>query len=247
MSQCPACGQAASGKFCNHCGAALTNPSCRGCGSSVGPGDRFCHKCGLAVGGSTETRQMLPWLVAGAAVVILVLVVIVRFTGSQSPANVANPQAGAPTTGGGMVDLSQMTPREAADRLFDRIMMAHEQGNTEQVNFFLPMAIQSYQMLGQKDADAHYHLGLIHTVAGEADGALAQADSIALGAPNHLFASMLRATASQIKGDSVALRDAYRSFLTSYDGEIATGKPEYGAHQNAIEAFRDEADASVRG
>ncbi len=246
MSSCPTCGKPATGKFCSHCGSAVNSGACSACGAALGGNDRFCHKCGAPAGRPQQVQSRLPWIVAGAAVVILILVVIVRFTGSQPPAPQASGPAQAPA-GGGMVDLNQMSPREAADRLFDRIMSAHEQGNESQVSFFLPMAIQSYQMLGQKDADAHYHLGLIHTVAGQADAALLQADSLELVAPNHLFVSMLKAAVSQSTGDSATLEQAYRDFTQRYDAEIATGKPEYGAHQNAIESFRAEASGAVGG
>ncbi len=242
MSKCPACGESVTGKFCSNCGATLGDLSCSKCGAALKKDDRFCHKCGAPVRASRDSQSPVPWIVAGAAVVVLALVVIVRFTGSAGPpAQGAAPAAAGPGGAAGPVDLSSMTPREAADRLFERIMIAHEAGNADQVAFFLPMAIQSYQMLEQKDTDAHYHLGLIHTVGGQADAALAQADSVELGAPNHLFASMLRATAARIKGDSAGVRRAYRTFLDSYEGEIATQKPEYSAHQNAIEAFRTEA------
>jgi hypothetical protein len=178
--------------------------------------------------------------VAGVALVLVGAVVIVRFTGAGQPAS-PQPVAATGAPGTGMVDLSQMSPREAADRLFNRIMTAHEAGNAEQVSFFLPMAVQSYQSLGELDSDAQYHLGLIQAVGGQVDEALARADSLESAAPNHLFASMLRATASKMSGDSATLRRAYRSFLDHYTAEIGSGKGEYNEHQMAIADFRNEA------
>jgi len=81
------------------------------------------------------------------------------------PTPAFNPPPAAPT--GSPPDLSQMTPREAADRLLSRIMTANEQGDHAEALRFVPMAIQTYDSVGVLDRDAHYPLGLIHGVAGD--------------------------------------------------------------------------------
>ncbi len=140
-----------------------------------------------------------------------------------------------------------MTPREQADRLFDRIMREHEAGNADQVTFFTPMAIQAYESLGSLDADARYHIGLIQAITGDDGGALAQADSLEAETTGHLFAYMLRAGAYQAQGEDAAVNDTYRSFLEQYDAEMAAERPEYNAHARTIAAFLEEARATVGG
>lgn len=246
MSKCPSCGKPASGKFCSSCGSPLEGRQCRSCGAGVAAGDRFCHKCGAPAAGSALSRPGVPWIVAGAAVAVVLLVIIVRFTGSDSEPGSVTAAPPGNTPAGGPIDLAQMTPREAADRLFDRIMRAHEAGNTDQVSFFLPMAVQSYSSLGELDADARYHLGLIQAVGGQVDGALAQADSLERAVPTHLFTSMLRASASKLTGDSTALRQAYRQFLDHFQAEMSADRPEYAAHRTAVDNFRIEAGEPAR-
>ena len=84
---------------------------------------------------------------------------------SARPAPVFVPPSGpAPGT---PPDLSKMTMRDAADRLFNRIMRVSEQGNIEEAQRFVPMAVQAYNSLPVLDDDAHYHLGLIYGIAGD--------------------------------------------------------------------------------
>ncbi len=243
---CPSCGKEASGKFCTHCGAPLTQATCPNCSASLTPGAQFCHACGTPTGASGARRPQgkgtvpLPWVVAAAAVVIVVLVFAVRFSNSSTPPEPAGlPQAtSAPTAA---PDISGMTPREQADRLFDMIMTAVEAGDTARVQFHTTMAIQAYQMLGELDGDAMYHVGLIHLVRGEIDEALAQATALEEMAPNHLLSFVLRQSAATATGDEVTEQAAYRGFLAHYEDEIAVARPEYEVHRNTIDSFLDTA------
>lgn len=141
------------------------------------------------------------------------------------------------TAPGAAPDISTMGPREQADRLFEMIMNATEQGDTARVSFHTDMAIQAYAMLGELDNDARYHVGLIHLVRGESAEGVAQADSMERAVPGHLLAIVLRHTAARIESDSAGMREAYRRFLTSYEDEIAAERPEYQAHQRQIDEF----------
>lgn len=185
------------------------------------------------------------WLVAAAAVAALVVVVIfaaVRGPATPLPAAAAaTPPAAA---SGGATDISSLTPRERADRLYDRIMRAHERGDTSELRFFTPMALQAYAMLGGLDSDARYHVGLIHAIRGDAAAARAQADSMPTG---HLLAAMLRQRAAIALGDARASEQAYRDFLSNFTREIATDLPEYTAHRPLIDSFRTEAERVTGG
>ncbi len=243
---CPGCGKQASGKFCTHCGAPLTQSACTKCEASLSPGARFCHVCGAPSGAGPNTRPggkgtlPLPGVVAIAVLVIVVLVIAVRFTTSSAPPAVpASPPQTAATMGA--PDISTLTPREQADRLFEMIMAAAEAGDTGRVEFHTTMAIQAYEMLGELDGDARYHVGLIHLVRRETDAAMAQAAALDEGAPGHLLATVLRHTAATAAGDDAAVQDTYGDFLSHYEGEIAVARPEYEMHRNTIDSFLNAA------
>lgn len=243
--KCPRCGADASGKFCSSCGSQLSGRSCSSCGAALSPGARFCHACGTssagAAGASARSHTgSVPWVVAGGAVVALLIVLAITQLnpgGNAPPVAGPGPGAGA----GGAPDISQMTPRQRADALFNRVMTATENGDQQTVTGFSPMALEAYRMLGALDTDTRYHVGLINLATGAHDATLAQADSIAQNAPTHLYAIILRAEVAKERGDQAALKAAQQAFLDAYEAERATNRPEYAEHPRMLERFRDEA------
>jgi hypothetical protein len=219
--------------------------NCHACGTQLSANVRFCHKCGAAVAGAQAAgwRAGLPWGVAGAALGALVTVLAMRI-GGRSPQEVA--PLGGPV-GVRPPDISQMSPEERATRLFDRVMILAQAGKEDSVQFFLPMAIASYDQLPALDSDARYHVGLLHLAGGDAAGALAQADTIQKAVPTHLFAYVLRAHAFQQQGNRQGERRAYADFLKSEAVEMARNRPEYADHQTALSAFREEARRQQTG
>jgi hypothetical protein len=172
---------------------------------------------------------------------IVVVVAIVAYNAGRSTASTVAPGSASASPGIGTAvapDISSMTPREQADRLFEVVMTAHENGDFARVDQFASMAIQAYAMLGPLDADAHYHVGLMSAITGNVTEARARVDSIRAAAPNHLLATMLSATAAQMESDSVAAAEARQKFLQDYDAEIATNRVEYQMHERAITNFR---------
>ena len=166
--KCPTCGTNATGKFCHNCGATLGKRTCAKCGAALTGGAKFCHACGASaadVAGGAATRPGdIPWfLVGGVVVVLLVIVAVVQLKPGTPPPAPAAPAAQAP----GPVDLSQLTPREAADRLFDRVMISREAGKLDTAAFFAPMAIRAYGMLDALDLDARFHIGLLEVENGK--------------------------------------------------------------------------------
>jgi predicted nucleic acid-binding Zn ribbon protein len=207
--------------------------ACPKCRTALGRDARFCHACGLPLGGSRRRAGagFIGWTAAGAATVALVMVVVMRMgSPGQPPAQPALRPPAAP-------DISQMTPRERADRLFDRIVDAAERGDTAEIARFQPMAIAAYDLLAERDADARYHMGVIHTLVGNSGGARAQLDTLRSAAPSHLLGLMLDYTIARVEGDTPAQRRLYRRFADAYDAEIAKPQPEYQAHAAAIDAF----------
>ena len=244
--KCPSCSAEATGKFCHNCGAALSGATCASCHANLTAGARFCHVCGTPVTGRRGGAGMLPWIVAGAAVVVLIVVAIARMaptTPGNAPAPFAGPAAAgqADPSGGAAPDISNMSPRERADRLFDRIMQSGEQGDTARMKFFKPMAIQAYQMLGTPDDHIHYDEGMIYAAVGEADSAIAQASAIERNTPNNLLALMVRIAIASAKKDQPTLRRLYTSYLDKFDREIAAARPGYDEHRTALDGVKAEA------
>lgn len=218
---------------------------CHSCGTQLSDDARFCHKCGAstspppaAAGGGW--RAGIPWGIAGLALGALLAVVLLRGNRGGS----ATPAPAAPFARGGAApapDISQMTPQEQAQRLFDRVMILEEQGKTDSVRFFMPMAIGAYQMLPAMTLDAHFDVGLLQLTAGDPAAALAEADTIQQQAPTHLFAFVLRARALEARGDSAAAGRSYRDFLKNESAERARDREEYQEHRNILDAFHAEA------
>jgi hypothetical protein len=198
------------------------------------------------VGAGRLRRPALAWIVAGATLAALAAVLLVRLTAPG--ASITGRNAERPLSAGAVAaapDISNMTPREAADRLFNRVMAAAERGDTAQITFFGPMAVQAYGMVSQLDADARYHLGMIQVVQGDVAAARAQADTIARSFPNHLLASLLRAEAARAARDGAARDRAWQDLLRHFEPELALGRSEYSDHRAALEAARDQARAAL--
>jgi hypothetical protein len=144
-------------------------------------------------------------------------------------------------------DLASMTPQQAADRLFNRIMTASENGNTEEALRFVPMAVAAYGNLATMDNDARYHLALIHLVASDVKNARAQLDELRRSAPMHLLGYLLEYQIAEKNGDQQGITRASRDFLDAYEAEFFMDRHEYRDHQGSIDSFRKAAQASLAG
>lgn len=191
----------------------------------------------------------LPWAVAAIALLALVALVAGQQVGrGRAIADRGTRSAGAlPSTMGGdgrsggdapspvrAPDISNMTPDERAERLFNRVMSLFEQGDTAQVQFFAPMAVQAYQQLPGMTLDQRYHLGRIGAITGVAQLAAAQADTILTREPQHLLGLILAAQGARMRGDEGTARGYDRRLLAALPAEEKRALSEYTQHANDI-------------
>jgi hypothetical protein len=224
---------------------------CPACRTVIVAGARFCHKCGTPAGGpAAPPRQQ--WklkaaLIVSAALWVLVVVFLgVRFA-QQEGSPVRNPHANLPATAQPPrqpVDLSSMTPREAADRLFNRVMAANENGNVDEARQFAPMALQAYGLVDQLDADARYHIALIHLVVDDVLSARGEIEVLLDEAPDHLLGLIVLSDIAGRTGDAAAAASVRERFINSYESQISSGRQEYEAHRVTIDAFRASAQSA---
>ncbi|MDH3229653.1 MAG: zinc ribbon domain-containing protein [Alphaproteobacteria bacterium] len=219
---------------------------CPSCGTPAQPDARFCYKCGTNLGQFSAPRQWHAPTVILYAVIALGVVVVAAGAIFMSGGNtgLAPPppsvSRNTPQGAGQQVDIASMSPREAADRLFNRVIMASEQDNMDEALQFAPMAIQAYERVARLDADAHYHMGLVYAVMGDFDSVRNQVATIKQYTPNHLLGLILEHDAAEQEGNPFGAARAAAAFTEAYDAEIRAGRPEYEAHRNTIEAFRTE-------
>jgi hypothetical protein len=197
--------------------------------------------------------SVMPWVVAAIALVALIaLVVGQRFGGrpagttdvldganAQGTTTISAPDAGAEGAPAGAMprapDISQLTPAQRAERLYDRIMTEAEAGKTENVRTFLPMALAAYEMLGPLTLDQRYDLGRIGEVGGDTTLARAQADTILRQRPTHLLGLILGAKAARMVGNEPHARQFDVRLVSVAPREQAAGLPEYLLHRNDID------------
>jgi len=273
---CATCSTPGTGRFCSNCGASLKPASCTDCGTELTPGARFCQNCGKPSGAQpverTEVGQpsagrsvsnSLPWIVAAIALVTLLAFLAGNAFNSRRGSSLDAPQNALPQAGldgrgptadapaEGAVrgpDISQLSPQERADRLFNRVMLLNSQGKTDSVLFFAPMAISAYQMLSPMNSDQRYDLGRIAEVAGALPLARAQADTILLENPKHLLGLILASRIASLDKRTADQKGFDSRLVSAYQAESARKLPEYDRHEDDIDnALAEARRSSVTG
>ena len=242
-SPCPSCGEPASGRFCSSCGTALAGAICATCTAPLTPGARFCHRCGTPAGATAAPSRGLagglPWAVAAIALVALIALVVGQRFGARGNA-VSQPNTDTGALPSPVMprapDISQMTPEQQAERLYDRIMREYEAGQTDNVRTFMPMAVAAYERLAPLSLDQRYDLGRIGEVGGDSALARAQADTILSAKPTHLLGLVLSARAARMANNEPRAREADARLLAAEPTERSAGLKEYLLHKNDIDA-----------
>lgn len=261
---CPECDRPATGNFCQHCGASLGGRFCNQCGSKVSAGARFCNQCGSNVAGGPGARggahreaassliggQNLAWWVAGAAMFALIVFLGVSMVrpGPAEPPAATTTGGSAPAGGTGVPpDISNMTPIEAADRLFNRVMQSVSDGDSAQAQAFLPMAIAAYQRARPLSLDGLFHLSMLNRTAGNLEAALSQAHEIIEQDPDHLLGRAAAADAAIELGELEEAEEHYRHILDVYDEESQRPLEEYQMHVGIVSTLPDQAERFLAG
>lgn len=246
-------GGPAAGSFCAACGAALS------------AGARFCHRCGTPVGqgspvitpgahpGSSSNSNIIPWALAFVAVMVLVA----NFAGKNfgkakgsavdgSSNSIANPAIDGPAMAqaqgqGRAPDISQMTPSERAQNLFNRIMTYAEANKMDSAMMFIPMGIPAHQMIENPSNDERYHLTRLAEFARDTTLMRAQSDTILATEPNSLLGLMAGIRAAEMNKSTAKLKQLNNKFLSVLDVELAKNPVDYQVHRSEIDLTATEA------
>ena len=253
---CSSCGTALAGATCATCAAPLTPGArfCHRCGTPAGA---------TGAAPSRGVANALPWAVAAIALVSLTALVVGQRFGARNtpsaatadvldganmqgstPISAAPPsdasgaaQSGAPAgTMPRAPDISQMTPEQRAERLYDRIMTEHEAGRDDAVKTFLPMARAAYEMIEPLNLDQRYDLGRLGEVGGDLALARAESDTILAKRPTHLLGLVLASRVARLEKNEARARAFDAKLLAAEPAERSAALPEYLLHKNDIDA-----------
>ena len=214
---------------------------CPSCQTALHPDAKFCHECG-ALAGDPPVAKRWDWKNIAPFVVLVTagggLFLVLGYFATEQKDPPSSPRSDFISSSRQLeqpVDLLTMTPRKAADRLFNRVMAADERGDTAQARQFAPMALQAYRLIDRPDADAYFHMGQINMLLGNLDEVRKQIESIKRDSAEHLLGLTLAFRVAKRVGDDKSASDILARFAAAYDAEIKRGKPEYEAHRFTIE------------
>ena len=191
----------------------------------------------------TGRATLVPWSIAALAFLAVVAILAgQRFGESRNQPNAGDVAPQVPLGAGGAApDISSMSPRERADRLYDRMMRMSSENKRDSVTFFAPMALAAYEALGPLDNDLRYDMGRVAEVSGNLDVARAQADSILRQNPSHLLGLILAQRVAQLTGDKKASDRYTARFLEVAPDEVKKDLEEYTRHKGDIDLALQEA------
>jgi tetratricopeptide (TPR) repeat protein len=142
-------------------------------------------------------------------------------------------------------DISNMSPIEAANRLYNRVMQAASNNDSAQVQMFLPMAIDAHEMAKPLSADAAFHLSSLQRMGLRNDEALTSAQEALESDPNHLLLLYTGGEAAKALGRDDVAREYAARMLQFWDEEMSSGKQEYDLHSGMMEDVRNFAEANA--
>ncbi len=254
---CAACGAGAApgARFCASCGNSLSGanaPLPPGPPVSTGPTHPQVPTGGPAP--APVPKTLWAWGIAGLFLLGIALVVgiprLIQGVTEEPTATPEAPFAGASAAPGGdpnSVDLSSMTPREAADRLWNRVVQAAEAGDSVEARTFVPMGIAAYQRAEPLDDDGLYHLSVLERIGGDFEGAIATAEQILATSPNHILALSAAGEAALEAREPERAAAYFQRLVDTFEEEQARGLPEYSpeAHARILPTLRESAQRAL--
>lgn len=237
---------------------------CPNCGAGVSADDLFCAECGEPVREKPAkgVAAYLPWILSGLALVAFAVGIVLlvqrnnqprgangEVTGGviQPPAASSNGGASG-SMGGGAAggaeggsmptaqQLANMPPREAADRLFNRVMQMQQEGSPR-ASFFANMGVQAYNRVPpeQVDDDLRFHVGLLQMAAGNPAATRAEADTILASAPRNLFGLLLAYQADSAQGKQAEAARFLSRYRAAFKATDLDSRQAYQAHRDLLE------------
>jgi tetratricopeptide (TPR) repeat protein len=207
---------------------------------------------GAQAASSSGGGGQIGWWMAGTMLVFLMAVVtytivVPQQSREQNPGPTGGAQSELVPAGASSVDLSSMTPIDAANRLFDRVMTLFEAGDTTQVQFFLPMAVAAYEQAEPLDPDGLYHLSTLQRLSDDPGSALETAQRILDETPTHLFGLSEAGEASLALGNTEDAQGFFQAVLDNWAAEQAIARPAYQMHPAVMPTIRQTAEANAGG
>jgi tetratricopeptide (TPR) repeat protein len=222
---------------------------CPSCGSAYDASDRFCRQCGAPLKADGKANGGLRGLVGlrgfGIAIVALaIFYAVLQYGGGSGSSDAPAQRISISEIGAGPT--SAPNPRAMADQLFNEALAAYESGDSERARQFIPMALTAYTELRELDLDARYHVALLDLASGEAEAALAQADTMLAQIPEHLLGLLVAARAHEQLGQPSQAADYYQRFLDAHTPEVAASRQEYLDHGRVLGTRRQSAIEYLR-
>lgn len=266
---CTQCGIEGTGSFCGACGATLTPLPCPACSAEMQKGTCFCTTCGARIErpeaqaaghrvgavstagpasvGGFDTATALPWALTG--VLLVALLVVAAFPifgdggGTSQPGQSGLQQQAQGTLGAAPnVDLSSMTPGQAADRLYERVARALAAEDETEVMNFLPMALDAYELARPLDTTRLFKYSFLLRVARDDEAALEVAREGLEQDPDNLLHLSSAAEASLAMGAEADARDYYERMLARWDDRLANDPDTYVGWDRLLPVIRAEAE-----
>lgn len=134
-------------------------------------------------------------------------------------------------------ELAAMTPREAADRLFDRAMREKEAGNEAAATQFATMGLAAYERVTGPalDSDARFHMGLLALSIGDFRRARGEAESLLAGDPQDLFGLLLLVRVAEEEALPEERERRLAALRAAVEAGVSPGSPRFELHANLIE------------
>ena len=251
VEKCSSCGASTvpGAKFCNDCGKPLPGAGKKG-SAAKGRGGKPQGKRGPAPAQGDSVppgNSAVAWWVAGAFLVVALVALgypaLNRGSGAGVGGTGAPPGMGGTSSGAPAVDLTTMSLDQQGTILFNRVMTSNSNGDTADVEFFLPKALVIYEQLDPSDSDRIYHYALLYMVGEDYEAALAKAQQGLADVPDYLLLLGVAAEASVGLGDTEAAGGFYTHLLEIYDTEMGMTRDGYDHHQPMFPAYREAARA----